>query len=270
MRVTELTKNRNSSDYFCTMYLQLKKYLPVLFLFLSLSAAAQRTREVQHQNHFWTSINTQARISNKFFVIGDFHIRRTDYLKNNNFYYTRLGVGYIINKNLSVALGGGHMWLANKTATTELFVNENRLVQQVQLNQPLGKVQVSQRFRLEERWIQKVVNSELTDSYRYTTRYRYQLALNIPVSKNKYVPTIALSDELLLQTGKDIVYNNFDQNRLFAGIKQQITPSLSFDFGYMHVWQQRLSGYQYNLNHTIRWFFYWQPDLRKKHTSVKS
>ena len=83
------------------MYLQLNKYLPVLFLIFSLNAAAQRTREVQHQNHFWTSINTQARISNKFFLVGDFHVRRTNYLKNNNFYYTRAGVGYIIKKNLS-------------------------------------------------------------------------------------------------------------------------------------------------------------------------
>ena len=159
------------------------------------------------------------------------------------------------------------MWLANKTATTELFVNENRLLQQVQLTQPLGKVQLSQRFRLEERWIQKIVNSELTDSYRYSTRFRYQLAVNIPVSKNKYVPAIALSDELMMQTGKDIVYNNFDQNRLFVGIKQQISSSLAADFGYMHVWQQRLSGYQYNRNHTIRLFFYWQPDFRKKQSS---
>lgn len=266
--MTELTDKKTPLFYFYTMYLQLNKYLSLLFLFLSFNAAAQRTREVQPQNHFWTSINSQVRISNNVFLVGDFHVRRTNYLKNNNFYYTRLGAGYNITKNLSVSLSGGHMWLANKTATTELFVNENRLVQQVQLTQPLGRVQLSQRFRLEERWIQKVVNNELTDSYRYSTRYRYQLGLNIPLSKNKYVPSIALSDELLLQTGKDIVYNNFDQNRLFAGIKQQITPSFAFDFGYMHVWQQRLSGYQYNLNHTVRWFFYWQPDFRKKHTTA--
>jgi hypothetical protein len=80
------------------------------------------------------------------------------------------------------------------------------------------------------------------------------------------VPSLALADELMLHTGKDIIYNNFDQNRVFAGIRQQVTPSLAFDFGYMHVWQQKLSGYQYSRNHTIRLFFYWQPDWRKKKT----
>jgi hypothetical protein len=249
------------------MHLQATRYFFILFLFLFQNSTAQRTREVQTQNHFWTSVNTQARISNKWSVIADLHIRRTNYLKNNNFYYTRVGAMYHINKNLSVSLAGGHMWLANKTATTELFVNENRLVQQIQLSQPVGKMQLSQRLRIEERWVQNVINSELSDSYRYSTRFRYQLAASIPLSKNKYFPSLAFSDELMMQAGKHIIYNNFDQNRFFAGIKQQIIPSLSADFGYMHVWQQRLSGYQYNRNHTIRLFFYWQPDFRKKQSS---
>jgi Protein of unknown function (DUF2490) len=250
-----------------TIQLLKQVYLFLVLIFITISAVAQDTREVQTQNHFWTSVNTQARISNKWSVIADLHIRRTDYLKNNNFYYTRVGAAYHINKNLSVSLAGGHMWLANKTATTELFVNENRLVQQIQLSQPMGKIQLSQRLRIEERWIQKVINSELTDTYRYSTRYRYQLGLSIPLSKNKYFPSLAFADELMMQTGKHIIYNNFDQNRFFAGIKQQIIPSLAADFGYMHVWQQRLSGYQYNRNHTIRLFFYWQPDFRKKHST---
>lgn len=240
------------------------KYLLLAFL-LTWSAAgfAQRNREVQTQHHFWTSVNTQARIADKWSVVADLHIRRTNYLKNNNFYYTRVGAAFHINKNLSVSFAGGHMWLANKTATTELFVNENRLVQQIQFNQPLGKMQLSQRLRIEERWIQNVVNSELADTYKYSTRFRYQLSLSVPLSKKKYVPSLAFSDELMVQSGKHIIYNNFDQNRFFAGIKQRITSSLAVDFGYMHVWQQRLSGYQYNRNQTIRLFFYWQPDFRK-------
>ena len=57
--------------------------------------------------------------------------------------------------------------------------------------------------------------------------------------------------------------NTFDQNRLFAGIKQRLAPAWSFDLGYMLVYQQKSTGYQYDLNHTLRWFFYVTPDLRK-------
>ena len=242
----------------------MKYFLALVLCTWTAAGFAQPVREVQTQHHFWTSINSQARIADKWSVVADLHVRRTDYLKNNNFYYTRVGANYHINKNLSVSLAGRHMWLANKTATTELFLNENRLVQQLQLHQSLGKLQLSQRLRIEERWIQNVVNSELTDTYKYSTRFRYQLSLLVPLSKNKFFPSLAFSDELMMQSGKHIIYNNFDQNRLFAGVKQQITTSLAADFGYMHVWQQRLSGYQYNRNQTVRLFFYWQPDFRKK------
>lgn len=237
------------------------------FLLFTLSILAQRTREVQVQNHFWWSMNTNAKITNRWSLIADFHLRRTNFLANNNFYFLRLGAGYSFNENLSIAAGAGHMWLANRNGATELFSNENRIYQQIQLNKNLDKIAASTRLRIEERWQQKVINFELTDAYRFSTRFRYQFALTIPVSKNKYVPAIALADEVMLQIGKEIIYNSFDQNRIFAGIKQQITPTLSFDFGYMLVYQQKTSGYQYSRNNTIRWYFYWKPDLRKKHKS---
>jgi hypothetical protein len=231
---------------------------------LSISCFSQTNREVETQNHFWWSVNTQLRISNKWSIVADAHIRRTDFLKKNSFYFLRLGAMYHITPQFSVAGGAGHLWLANKSGATELFSNENRLYQQLQRAQTVGKIRMLQRLRVEERWQQRVVNSLPTTDYRYSTRYRYLLSLTMPISKNKKIPSLVLADELLLQSGKAIVNNPFDQNRLFAGIRQQLTSSLAFDFGYMHVYQQRLSGYQYSRNRTIRWFFYWQPDFRKK------
>lgn len=240
------------------------KFLLFLLLFLHSSLLAQRSREVQTQNHVWTSINSQIRLSERWGISADVHIRRTDFLQNNSFFLLRTGALYYANSQLTLGAGYAHMWLANQKDATELFSNENRLHQQVVLNQKLGTVQLNQRLRIEERWIQKVVNFIPVAATRFTVRYRYQLSMIVPVSSNKKIPALAFADELMLQTGKDIVYNNFDQNRVFAGIRQQVTPSLSFDFGYMHVWQQKLSGYQYSRNHTIRLFFYWQPDWRKK------
>jgi long-subunit fatty acid transport protein len=57
------------------------------------------------------------------------------------------------------------------------------------------------------------------------------------------------------------VYNTFDQNRLFLGIKQKISKTLSFDAGYMYLFQQKESGYQYNANKTYRLFFYYTPNF---------
>ena len=48
----------------------------------------------------------------------------------------------------------------------------------------------------------------------------------------------------------------------FVGIKQRLSPSWSFDFGYMPVFQQKSGGDQYDLNNTLRLFVYFTPDLR--------
>jgi hypothetical protein len=77
------------------------------------------------------------------------------------------------------------------------------------------------------------------------------------------MPKPVISNELLVHFGKPVVYNTFDQNRLFLGIRQQISKPLSFDIGYMNVYQQKFTGYQYDVNHTFRLFFYYTPDLRK-------
>jgi hypothetical protein len=88
--------------------------------------------------------------------------------------------------------------------------------------------------------------------------------MTIPVFKNPHYPALVLSDELCIQFGKEVVYNTFDQNRAFIGIKQIVSKSLSFDLGYMALFQEKASGYQYDKNHTFRWFWYYTPDFRKK------
>ena len=65
----------------------------------------------------------------------------------------------------------------------------------------------------------------------------------------------------------DLGLVTFDQNRLFLSVKQRPFRSWSFDLGYMLVYQQKASGYQYDLNHTLRWFFYFTPDLRNLKSS---
>jgi Protein of unknown function (DUF2490) len=121
-----------------------------------------------------------------------------------------------------------------------------------------------QRLRSEQRWQQKIVNDEATAQNKFTNRFRYLLSFNIPVFKNPKFPSLVVADELCVQFGKEVVYNTFDQNRLFTGIRQKITKDLNFDLGYMLVKQQKASGYQYDVNNTFRWFFYYTPDFRKK------
>ena len=73
-----------------------------------------------------------------------------------------------------------------------------------------------------------------------------------------------VANEVHVNLGKEVVYNTFDQNRTTIGINHKISKQWRYDFGYMVIYQQRASGYEYDLNHTLRLFFYGSFDWRKK------
>ncbi|MEP7107438.1 MAG: DUF2490 domain-containing protein [Ferruginibacter sp.] len=241
-------------------------YCPIFFsTLLQLNSFAQSpSKEVNTQSQTWISVNSTFRLNKKFGVIADLHMRRNNFTADPGFYFIRFGANYWLKENITAVLGYGQMWVAPSKPIWHHYVQEHRIYQQIQMNSKIGKIGLLNRLRNEQRWQQKIVNDKFIHSYKFTDRIRYLLSINIPVFKNPRAPSLIMSDELSIQFGKEIVYNTFDQNRSFIGIKQPISKTLSFDLGYMLVFQQKASGYQYDKNNTFRLFFYYTPDLRKK------
>jgi hypothetical protein len=252
----------------------MKKYCIIIclisFLVSSSSLLAQvRQKEINKQDQAWVSINSTLRLTDKWGFVLDVHERRNNFFKDPSFHFIRLGANYWLMDNITVTAGYAHLWLAPTTNGWETFANENRIYEQAQITTKLSAVRLLQRLRIEQRWQQKIANDKPTGDNKFTNRVRYLLSFTIPLSKNNNLPSLVLSDELLVQFGKEVVYNTFDQNRLFVGIKQKVSKNLSLDIGYMYVTQQKASGYQYDENSTFRWFFYYTPDCRKKKATIK-
>jgi hypothetical protein len=242
----------------------LSKVLVLLFPLLIFGQGTAKKKEINQQVQTWVSLNTVTKFSEHWAVVADAHIRENKFFENNNFYFLRGGVSYLPNASVSITGGYAHMWLAPSKEGWSTYANENRVYEQVQLVNKVGKVSILQRLRNEQRWQEKMANDQPTGELRFTNRVRYLASFTIPICSNKKMPSLVLSDELLIHFGKEVVYNTFDQNRLFIGIKQNITPKLSYDLGYMNVYQQKYSGYQYDMNHTIRLFFYLNTTLKHK------
>jgi hypothetical protein len=242
----------------------------ILVLILPLLALSQTPTEkvVNQKLQTWVSLNTVTKFSDHWGFIADAHVRWDGFVNENNFYFLRGGITYIPSALVTLTAGYAHMWLAPSDPDWSTYADENRFYQQVQLNTLVGKVSILQRVRNEQRWQEKIVDDEVTDQIRFTDRVRYLVSLNIPVFHKKTMPLLVVSDEILLQFGEEAIYNTFDQNRFFVGIKQVIDPKWSFDFGYMNVYQQKYSGIQYDMNHTIRLFFYLSTSIRKKAPSA--
>lgn len=239
--------------------------LPVLLLLLMAGdnlKAQTNSKEIIDQYQTWVSINNVMRISGKWGAMADVHLRSNHFFESISFFLVRIGGVYWLTDNTTLAAGHTNIHIAQAQQAFYPFSHGNWFYQQVQHNSKIGKLSVVSRLRNELRW-QQLIEMDTIRGTIFSNRIRLLVNCTIPVSRNYYFPSLNIADELMVQFGKDIVYNTFDQNRIFIGIKQPVSTTLSFDLGYMMVLQQRTNGYQYNLNHTFRCFFYYRRDLRK-------
>jgi len=225
-------------------------------------ACAQSQKEIDHNAQVWVSLNSTIRMGDRWGAVADVHVRRDDFLAEPSFYFVRMGANRWLGERLTLTLGYARMWLPPAEDDWDTWSHENRIYQQAQYVVTAGRVTVLHRVRNEQRWRQQVVDDVLTGESTFSDRVRYLASFTLPVATTPVPLGVVLSDEVLLQFGSSILFNTFDQNRLFGGVKVALSRNWSFDLGYMQVFQQQPSGYQYDLNHTLRWFFYWTPDLR--------
>ncbi len=232
---------------------------------LSCLAQPAMDRETNEQAQFWTSINGTLRLTQKFGIITDVHLRRNNFLKDPNFYFLRLGGAYWANDQFSFAGGVAALWLATQTDVGLEYALERRTYQQALWRAPMGRLTFLQRIRIEQRWHEVLdVSDGSVDRVRFSHRFRFLMSASVKAFPGPKAPRPTLSNEILFHVGKEIVYNTFDQNRLFLGFNQPLGKGWSVDYGYMMVYQQKYSGFEYDLNHTLRLFFYYSPDFRKK------
>ena len=197
-------------------------------------------------------------------MITDVHIRRDDFLRDPNFYFLRLGAAYWIDDQFSLAGGVAALWLATDTDAGLEYALERRTYQQLLWRAEVKNIVFLQRVRIEQRWHEVLDPLDGTvDRIRYSNRFRFLISASFKVFNNPKWPRAVISDEILFHVGKEIVFNTFDQNRLFLGFNSRLGKKWTADYGYMMVYQQRYSGFEYDLNHTIRLFFYYTPDFRK-------
>ena len=243
------------------------KTLLILFLLIGLASPFQAQtpqKDVQDQEQVWLAYFNQSRLSKHWGAWLDLHARRVDWLDRWNTMIVRPGITYYVNDHVRIT--AGYAWVGH-FPNAETLRPEHRPWQQVLWTSRSKKLQTQQWVRLEERFNRKFDNGELQEGHDFNFRVRYLLALLVPLKGDyiqKGVPFLSFNDEVHLNAGKQIVYNYFDQNRLFLGIGYQFTKSLNAQVGYMNLFQQLPQGNRFNNNHVIRLFFFHNLDLRKQ------
>jgi hypothetical protein len=248
------------------------RYLLVLiFLSVQLSLFAQAPeKHIHDREQLWVGYFNQTRFSNKWGMWADLHYRMTDSFADRPFQFLfRPAITYFIKDNLRVNVGYtyAHHFPGKGLETHR---NEHRPWQQIWWNQKYPGLTTLQWIRLEQRFNEKVVSDVKQDGYNYNFRVRYNFSFFLPLKEKEMkakTPFAAIMNEVFLNFGDRIVYNTFDQNRLFAGFGYQFSSHLNAQLGYMNVYQQEASGNNYFSTHAIRFFVFHSLDFRNKEES---
>lgn len=241
--------------------------LPILLLLiLALPLCAQDPeKHIHDREQIWLGYFNQTRLSDKWGLWADIHYRLTDNFVDRPFQFmVRPAIAYYVKDNLRLHVGYAfvHHYPGKGRHTSRA---EHRPWQQVWWHQKYPGLTTLQWLRLEQRFNEKVVADVKEDGYNYNFRVRYNFSFFMPLKGKEMAartPFAALINEVFLNFGNRIVYNTFDQNRLFAGVGYQFTTHVNAQLGYMHIYQQEASGADYFSTHAIRLFLFHNIDIR--------
>lgn len=183
-----------------------------------------QTKQTSQVGQTWVGYFNQTRLSDKWGFWAEAQLRtKEDYFSGLSQSIVRLGATYYLNNDTKFTAGYAYVNHFPAEGHTNISQTEHRLWQQLQWHTKYKSVRLMQWFRLEERYRHKIKNNdELADGYLFNFRARYNFFSLFSLSKKKFQPgtiSFVLNDEVMVNFGKEIVYNYFDQNRFFLGLK---------------------------------------------------
>jgi len=235
--------------------------------------AQNPSRQIVNQSITWFSLNSNVKLSKKWSAVIDGQFRFVQDLESMQ-HMVRIGANYDITSKLSVVpIGYSYIWNYKYGKQPSGYVNdEMRIWQQVFYKHKVSYVAMNHRLRLEERFIQHhtTANEGTPESDKfseYQFRLRYRILANIPLNKKSMDPkTVYLSiwDEAFVSWGKNVTYNNINQNRIFVGPGYQFTKKLAIQAGFIHQILIKSNGAKQENNAGILAQLNYNFDLTKK------
>lgn len=225
-------------------------------------------KQITNVQQVWGGFFNQTRLSDKWGLWADVHLRtKEDFVTDLSTAIFRAGITYLVNDHLRFTAGYAYVNHFPADAHPGVSQPEHRPWQQLLWNVPGKRTRLLHVLRLEERYRRKILDEdELAEGYSFNFRMRYNLMAMFAMGEKAFAPntiSFLVNDEVMVNMGKEIVYNYFDQNRFFVGFAYHIDAHNNVQFGYMNVFQQTAAGDRYRSIHVPRIFYFNTIDLRK-------
>jgi hypothetical protein len=247
----------------------MKKILLLALFLFCVSAVQAQPKTVTDMRQLWFGYFNQTRFSDKWGVWGDFHLRtQDDFTEEFMTGIARAGLMYYLNDAAKFTVGYAYVNHFPAEGHKNISQPEHRPWQQLQWHTKFTRTRLMQWLRLEERFRRKIRNdTALAEGHNFNFKMRYNVFYEIPITKagtGTGALSAVLNDEVHINFGKQIVYNYFDQNRAFVGLKLNTSAHDNIQFGYMNVFQQLASGNRFRNAHVFRLFYFQNLDWRRK------
>lgn len=238
-----------------------------------LSGLNAQRKYYSNTSTWFTYIGTH-HIGGKWSLFADVQWRRSDFVSQQMQLLLRPGLLYHINE--SVNIGGGYLYLMTEvygSLPAKSPFSENRTWQQFQYKTSISKIEVSNRIRLEQRWIhfpvERADGSWTAGDAIYTNRVRIMYKFLIPFKGSKIEDRslyLYTADEVYINFGKNVKSNVFEQNRAQLGLGYRIPNIGRFETGYINQILVRPNGNDIELNHIFQMALLANFDLKKRET----
>ena len=224
---------------------KLRNIIVLYFFLVSLVSLAQTNKSIKANKQIWFGYMTSAPINSHYSLWNDFHF------VPKGFCVARTGLTRHWD-NVAVTGGFAYLGLPVSSNNKSLKRNEYRPWAQITWNATTRThLSFNTRIRYDARFRQKVSEGELTDYYPFTNRLRFAFSVRYtfnPDAKNLPLFT-QIGSEFLLNFGKEVTYNTFDQFRINATIGIRM-KRITIQSGYMYRLVQ-IGPYAFTGNHTL-------------------
>jgi hypothetical protein len=221
----------------------MRKYLLIIVAIFAMNF--KTTAQTINQNSGWLFLMNSTKFNEKWGMHFDFQVRTQDEWDGVRSLLIRPGITYFINKNSDATLGYLYTpTFLREDGSADNTLTEHRIWEQYIYKHKISSINVSHRFRLEQRFVEE----------QFSQRARYFVRFMIPLKKGTETFNegffAALQNEVFLNVqNKDEVNGSvFDQNRAYGAAGYRFSPKVDVEVGYMN---QSVNGRNSNTNNNI-------------------
>ncbi|WP_139922322.1 DUF2490 domain-containing protein [Hymenobacter sp. DG01] len=209
---------------------------------LTFSGYGQATRLNDRNTLGWMVYSGDHKLAEKWALHTEYQWRRVNLLRAPQQQLARLGL--VRTLTARVTISGGYTYFQTHRYGSYPTVParpepEHRLYQDVSLKDPLGRLTLTHRLRLEQRWLgtRAEEGQGPVQDWVFQNRIRYQLTGQFPlqgptVEDNEWY--LNAFDELFIGFGRNVGDNVFNQNRLSGGLGYQFRDNAKVELNYLH------------------------------------